>query len=100
MKAPKPPAHLGDAGRKLWREVLADYDIADAAGRELLAVACAASDRLRAAQKAIAEHGELVIDRYGAPKLNPACSLEKESRAGLIAALKSIGVTQPPAGVQ
>ena len=35
---------------------------------------------MAAARKAIAEHGELVKDRYGMPKVNPACALEKARR--------------------
>jgi hypothetical protein len=53
-------------------------------------------DRLAAARAAIAEHGELVIDRYGAPKLNPACALEKDARAGFLAAMKALNLDLEP----
>ena len=86
----KPPKHLRAAGKKLWSDIAAEYGIDDAAGLHLLTTACEALDRMRAAQAAIKKHGECVEDRYGCLKLNPACGLEKESRAGMILALKAI----------
>jgi hypothetical protein len=42
---PEPPRTLGEPGRSLWDRVMAEYDIADSGGRELLALACQALDR-------------------------------------------------------
>ena len=94
---PKPPKHLLAAGAALWREIVSDYGLEDAAGLALLtAAACEALDRMRAAQAAIKKHGEVVLDRYGCPKLNPACGLEKDSRAGMVLALKSLNLDIEP----
>jgi hypothetical protein len=49
-------------------------------------------DRIVAAQSAIKQHGEVVLDRYGSPKLNPALALEKDARNGLLAALKALNL--------
>ncbi|MBD8527922.1 P27 family phage terminase small subunit [Pseudomarimonas arenosa] len=95
-KKPNPPGHLADAGRKLWRDVVAEYAVADAAGLQLLARAAECLDRIRAAQAAIAKHGEVVTDRYGAPKLNPACNLEKDARNGFLAAIKALNLDIEP----
>jgi hypothetical protein len=46
----------------------------------------------RAAQAAIAEHGETVTDRYGQVKVNPACGLEKDARNGFLAALRALNL--------
>jgi P27 family predicted phage terminase small subunit len=96
LKTAKPPKHLGKSGAKLWEELTTEYGIADAAGLTLVATACECLDRMRAAQAAIAKHGEVIDDRYGAPKLNPACSLEKDARNGLLAALKALNLDLEP----
>src|SRR4051812_37952391 len=80
------PDHLRAAGSAFYRSVAGEYGITDSAGMALLVTAAECVDRMRAAQASIAEHGELVIDRYGAPKLNPACNLEKDARSGFLAA--------------
>lgn len=90
------PAHLGAAGTKLWRDLTSEYSIGDAAGLALVERAAECMDRLRAAQAAIVTHGEVVVDRYGAPKLNPACGLEKDARNGLFAALKALNLDLEP----
>ena len=92
----KPPKHLRAAGKKLWSDIAAEYGIDDAAGLHLLTTACEALDRMRAAQAAIKKHGECVEDRYGCLKLNPACGLEKELRAGMILALKAMNLDIEP----
>jgi hypothetical protein len=90
------PEGLRDAGATFFRSVADEYAISDAAGLALLSRAAECVDRLAAARAAIAEHGELVIDRYGAPKLNPACALEKDARAGFLAAMKSLTLDLEP----
>ena len=90
------PSHLRAAGARLWRDIAAEYAIDDSAGIALLTTACEALDRMRAAQAAIKKHGETVLDRYGCVKLNPACGLEKDSRAGMILALKALSLDIEP----
>lgn len=92
----KPPKHLRASGRKFYQSIAQEYTITDAAGTALLLRAAECVDRLDAAQAAIAEHGELVIDRYGAPKLNPACTLEKEARAGFLSAMRALNLDLEP----
>lgn len=92
----KAPNHLGKDGRALWRQLQSDYGISDAAGLALLTTAAECLDRIRAAQAAIAEHGEIVIDRYGSPKINPAATLEKDSRNGLLASLRALNLDIEP----
>ena len=90
------PEHLKTAGAELWTNIQKEYAINDSGGLALLATACECLDRMRAAQAAIEAHGELVLDRYGAPKLNPATQLEKESRAGFLLALKQMNLDLEP----
>ena len=51
---------------------------------------------MAAAHAAIAEHGELVPDRYGGVKLNPACNLEKDARSGFLAAMRALNLDLEP----
>ena len=92
----KPPKHLKRDGRKLWRELVEEYSITDAAGLALVTTAAECLDRMRAAQVAIEQHGEVVTDRYGQVKVNPAATLEKDSRAGMLAALKALNLDLEP----
>jgi hypothetical protein len=80
-RIPTPPRHLGPAGKALYRSLQSEYGIEDAGGLAILAQAADCADRLESARKAIQEHGELVADRYGKPRLNPALVLEKDARA-------------------
>ena len=43
-----PPRKLGDPGRSLWDRVMAEYDISDSGGLEMLCQACQALDRAEA----------------------------------------------------
>lgn len=92
----KPPKHLRTAGKAFFSSVADEYGITDAAGVALLARAAECVDRMTAAHTSIAEHGELVIDRYGAPKLNPACTLEKDARNGFLAAVRALNLDIEP----
>jgi phage terminase small subunit len=96
LKPASPPAHLLKHGAALWREMVAEYGIGDPAGLALLATAGECLDRMRAAQKAIKQHGEIVVDRYGSPKLNPACGLEKDARNGMMAAFRALNLDLEP----
>lgn len=93
---PKPPRHLKAAGARLWADLVDEYGIHDSGGLALLTTAAECLDRMRAAQASIATAGELVTDRYGAPKLNPACGLEKDARAGFLTAMKSLHLDLEP----
>ncbi len=90
------PDHLRDGGKAFFASVADEYAIADAAGLALLSRAAECVDRMAAAHAAIAEHGELVPDRYGGVKLNPACNLEKDARSGFLAAMRALNLDLEP----
>ena len=92
----KPPGHLNADGAALWDAIAREYHIDDSGGQALLTIAAECLDRLRAAQKAIDEHGEVVEDRYGGLKAHPAVQIEKDSRNGLLAALKALNLDLEP----
>jgi phage terminase small subunit len=93
---PKAPRHLGDDGRTLWLDLQRTYSITDAGGLTLLTTAAECMDRMRNAQKLIAEHGECTPDRYGGLRANPAVAIEKDARNGLLAALRALNLDVEP----
>src|SRR5215203_5633745 len=99
-RVPTPPRHLGAAGKTLYRSIQAEYGIEDAGGLAILAQAADCADRLEAARQAIREHGELVLDRYGKPRLNPALVLEKDSRGQFLQAVKMLGLDVEPDAIK
>ena len=52
-----PPRTLGHHGASLWNRIMCEYDIADAGGRELLALACQQLDRAEALKAANRRRG-------------------------------------------
>ena len=92
----RPPKHLKQDGREFFKAVAQEYEIEDAAGLALLTTASECLDRMRAAQSAIAEHGEVIEDRYGGIKVHPACDLERTARAGFLQAVKALNLDLEP----
>jgi hypothetical protein len=93
----KLPKHLSDDGREFWSSVISEFSINDAAGFALLLTAAEALDRMSAARRVIQDEGELVKDRYGQSRINPACQLERDSRNGFLAAMRALHLeTGPP----
>jgi P27 family predicted phage terminase small subunit len=95
MKATTPD-HLKDAGRALWTRVMDEFAIDDGAGQALLCAACEALDRMREAQAALAADGMTVTDRYGTKKTHPAIAVERDSRNGMLAALRQLNLDLAP----
>jgi len=98
---PAAPAHLTEESRGWWDRIQADSDITDPPGLLLLQSALEALDRMRQAQAAIAVDGLTVHDRFGQPKVHPATVTERDSRAAMLSALKSLNLDiEPPSGAR
>jgi hypothetical protein len=61
----KPARKLGKHGAELWRNVMVEYEVADAAGLEMLCSACAALDRAEACRATIDRDGEIIRSKAG-----------------------------------
>jgi P27 family predicted phage terminase small subunit len=101
-KPTAPPKHLSAESKKLWRSVLADYELEPRHEAVLLA-ALEALDRMRQAQALIAAEGLTVLDRYGTAKAHPAVVIERDSRTAFLRAMRELGLdldapptTRPP----
>jgi phage terminase small subunit len=78
MKIKPPPKHLSDESKRIWRSIVADYEIDDAAGLILVST-LEAFDRREDARAEIAKAGAVFTDRWGQPKISPWCSVERDS---------------------
>jgi hypothetical protein len=90
-----PPRKLGVHGMWLWDAIMAEYDIADVGGRELLVQACAALDRAEALCEAIDRDGEVITTEKG-PKAHPALRDELAARAFVVRTLERLGLNIEP----
>ncbi|MBA2351029.1 MAG: P27 family phage terminase small subunit [Pseudomonadota bacterium] len=90
------PSQLRAEARVLWQSIVAEYQISDSGGLLILATALESFDRMRHAQVIIAEHGVVLVGDDGKLKANPACALERDSRAAMLAALKMMNLDLEP----
>lgn len=82
MSVPKPPASAGVEGRRLWRSVLAEFELS---GHELavLRQAVRAADRCEALAGVLEETGLTTTTAHGGLKLNPVASELRACELGL-----------------
>src|SRR6516162_1002096 len=90
-----PPRKLGVLGSSLWQSIQSEYRIDDAAGRELLAQACEAADRVARLAERIDADGEVIESKNG-PKVHPAVKEELAGRAFIVRTLRQLGLTLEP----
>jgi hypothetical protein len=82
MTIPKPPEGLGAGGRRLWRAVLRDYELAE---HEMLLLREAAftSDLCEALQAVIDAEGPTTANHLGGVKMHPALAELRQQRLAL-----------------
>ncbi len=91
-----PPKHLSTESKKLWRAIVDEYTIADAAGLKILAVALEAYDRAQTARQQIDKDGMTIIDRWGQRKPHPLIACERDARAAFLSGLKALNLDLEP----
>jgi phage terminase small subunit len=92
----KPPSHLKPATQKWWVAVNQEFRLEEHHQR-LLTAACESWDRGAAARKAIDKNGLVFLDRFGAPRLRPEISVERDSRSAFCRCLRELRLDiQPP----
>ena len=94
----KAPAGLSPRAKSWWKKLTEEYDIDDQAGLLILETAMRAMDRMTMAAALIDKHGAVVIDKFQQLKANPACAVERDSRAAMMGALKSLNLDFEPLG--
>src|SRR5262245_56354109 len=90
-----PPRTLGHHGTNLWNRITTEYNIADAGGRELQALACQQLDRAQALKAQNHAEAAVVQTRNG-PKDHPALRHELQARAFIAKPLLRLGLNVEP----
>lgn len=96
--AEKAPVGLSKTAISWWDKLLNEYSIDDQAGLLILETALRAMDRMAMAAALVDKHGAVTVDKFGQLKANPACAVERDSRAAMMAALKSLNLDMEPLG--
>jgi P27 family predicted phage terminase small subunit len=96
MKRIAAPKHLSSEAKKIWKEILDEYSIEDAAGIRILRVALESFDRAQSAREAIDKDGMTVKDKAGQTKPHPLLPIERDSRAAFLSGLKSLNLDLEP----
>jgi hypothetical protein len=86
---PPPPRGVSRAGRELWLDVLAEYDLSPA-DVKLLREACWALHRADEARIAVSREGMTYLDRFGAPRQHPAAALELRHREAFVKCMREL----------
>ena len=92
----KAPKHLSKDSKKIWRDILSEFSIDDAAGLKILRVALESFDRAQAARTTIDRDGMTILDRFGTLKIHPLLSIERDNRAAFLAGLKALNLDIEP----
>ncbi len=90
------PKTLSPESRGWWRKLTKEYGIDDAGGLLVLRTALEALDRMRDAQAQVREGGAMLEDRWGQKKPHPLLTVERDSRAQMLMALKQLNLDLEP----
>lgn len=86
---------LTKESQKIFDEISDAYGISDPAGLLILQTACESFDLMRLAQKSVREFGVVTVDEKNRPKANPGCSVERDSRAAFLQAIRILKLDVP-----
>jgi hypothetical protein len=91
----EPPSILGEPGKRLWAQVMLEYDVSDVAGKAMLTQACAALDRAEGLAADIERDGAVIQTRTGL-RDHPALKHELANRAFLTRTICRLGLNFEP----
>jgi phage terminase small subunit len=91
-KLPKAPSGLSNEGKRLWRAILTDWPISDAAHLAVLKVGLEALDRAARCRAIVDQEGELAKDRFGQAKPHPLLAAERDARATFFRSVQVLGL--------
>ena len=87
----KPSRTLGKHGATLWASIMAEYDIQDSGGIEMLTQACQELDRAESLREQIDRDGD-VIRTKGNLREHPGLKHELAARAFVVRTLARLGL--------
>jgi len=93
------PAHLAEATRQWWSQIVDSYTFEDFELR-LLTAASEAWDRKESARSVIEKDGLTYKDRFGQPATRPEVSIERDSRLAFLRAMRELNLKAEPPDVR
>ena len=87
----KPARTLGNHGTILWRAIMAEYQIDDGGGVEMLTAACQQLDRAESLREQIDRDGDIIRTKAGLPD-HPGLKHELAARAFVVRTLARLGL--------
>jgi len=79
-------------GNKLKRAILAEFDISDRPGLEILDRAIESFCRMREAEAILDREGLTIENRFGETKEHPALNTERKARSQFLLAIKQLNL--------
>jgi P27 family predicted phage terminase small subunit len=95
VSIPKAPRGLSAEARSWWRKICSGWQLDDA-GYLILQGGLECFMRMREAQVMLLKEGIVVTDRFGQLKAHPATIVERDSKAGLLRALRALNLALEP----
>ena len=98
------PGHLSPRSKRIYRSVVADYDLdTEPHAREVLRLALEALDRADQARETVAREGAFYANRFGEPRAHPAIGVERDCRVQVARLFRELSLdagefldTRPP----
>jgi len=94
--SPPAPKGLSAAAKAWWRALHSDFDLSEPHCRLLLETALKAFDRMNEAAAVLDAEGVTIRDRFEQVKPHPLIPVERDARAGMLAALKALNLDVEP----
>jgi hypothetical protein len=91
---PRPPQSLDAAGKRLWRDTLADYELS-AAEVETLRQACRVADLLARIDVELMDSELVVEGHHGQPRAHPLLAASADQRRVLDGLFRSLALPMP-----
>lgn len=91
MTVPKTPIALSRRSGRLWRDVLAAWELSPAE-KVVLENGLRSLDRADQAAAVLSDEGISSVDRYGAPRAHPLVDVEVRCRREFASAVRQLGV--------
>jgi P27 family predicted phage terminase small subunit len=79
--------------KKLKKTILAEFEISDRAGLEILNRAMESYERMMEADERIRTEGLTILNHFGEPKENPLLNTSRKARAQFLLALKQLNLS-------
>lgn len=86
------PRHLETVERRMWRDIVTEFEFSDPASLALLRSALEAHQRARRCRLVIDRDGETVRDRFQQIRAHPLLAAERDARAAFLAAVRALNL--------